>query len=119
MSLPQVQQIILASNLDFPTGNVKTKDKQTLIRLSGKYRSVEELRNLVISTKEGIQIRLSDIADVQDGEKEVEKIARLDQQNTIILQVKKQTDANAVAVSELVKSTIETIEKIMQKQVLK
>ena len=111
LSLPQVQQIILASNLDFPTGNVKTKDKQTLIRLSGKYRSVEELRNLVISTKEGIQIRLSDIADVQDGEKEVEKIARLDQQNTIILQVKKQTDANAVAVSELVKSTIETIEK--------
>lgn len=110
LSVPAIQQIILASNLDFPTGNVKTRDKQTLIRLSGKYKNVEELRNLVISSQNGIQVRLADVADVQDGQKEVEKIARLNQKNTILLQVIKQSDANAVSVSQLVKNTIETVQ---------
>ncbi|MBP6550137.1 MAG: efflux RND transporter permease subunit, partial [Flavobacterium sp.] len=49
LSVPQVQQAVLASNLDFPTGNIKTRENKTQIRLSGKYSSVEEMRNLVIS----------------------------------------------------------------------
>jgi HAE1 family hydrophobic/amphiphilic exporter-1 len=32
-----------------------------------------------VSSKNGIQVRLSDIADVQDGQKTAEKIARVDQ----------------------------------------
>ncbi len=111
LNVPQVQQMILASNLDFPTGNVKTRNEQILIRLAGKYKDVEELRNLVLASHNGIQIRLSDVADVQDGHKDVEKIARLDQKNTILLQIIKQSDANAVAVSDLVKETIKTVEQ--------
>src|SRR5690606_14637235 len=67
ISVPQVQQMIVASNLDFPTGNIKTRENSTLIRLSGKYRDIDELRNLVISSVNGVQIRLSNIADVQDS----------------------------------------------------
>mgnify|MGYP001453259550 CR=1 FL=1 len=111
LSIGQVEQIIAASNMDFPTGNVKTRDNQTTIRLSGKFTTINELRNLPITTPAGIKIRLSDIADVQDGIKDPEKIARINQKNTILLQVYKQSDANAVAVSEKVKRTITTVEK--------
>lgn len=100
ISVPQVQQMILASNLDFPTGNIKTRENSVLIRLAGKYRDVEELKNLVVSDMNGVQIRLKDIADVLDTEKEAEKVARIDRRGAILLQVQKQTDANAVAVSE-------------------
>jgi len=79
LSIPQVQQNILTSNLDFPTGNIQTRNQKILIRLAGKYKSVEELRNLVVSSQNGIQIRLSDIADVQDTQKIAEKISRVDQ----------------------------------------
>lgn len=111
LSVPQLQQIILASNLDFPTGSIKTRNEQILIRLAGKYKNVEELRNLVVTSKDGIQIRLGDLADVQDSHKDVEKIARLNQKNTILLEVIKQSDANAVEVSRLVQETIQTVEK--------
>src|SRR5690606_31178944 len=68
----QVQQVILTSNLDFPTGSVKTKDQDILVRLAGKYRNAEELRNLVITNApDGSQVRLKDVADVQDTQKEV------------------------------------------------
>jgi hydrophobe/amphiphile efflux-1 (HAE1) family protein len=110
LSVPQVQQMILASNLDFPTGNIQTREQKILIRLAGKYKNVDELRNLVISSKDGIQIRLQDIADVQDSQKIAEKIARIDQKSAIVLQIIKQSDANAVAVSELIVKTIASIE---------
>lgn len=100
LSVPQVQQGILTSNLDFPTGNIQTRDQKILIRLAGKYKTVDELRNLIVSDNNGVQVRLMDVADVQDAQKEVEKIARVDEKNAIILQVIKQSDANAVEVSE-------------------
>tara|TARA_R100000935_G_scaffold3137_2_gene8275 strand:+ start:1348 stop:4509 length:3162 start_codon:yes stop_codon:yes gene_type:complete len=111
LTVPMVQQIISASNLDFPTGNLTTRENTTLIRLSGKLQSVDELRNLVIASQDGQNIRLTDVAEVQDTQKETEKIARIDRQSTILLQVQKQTDANAVTVSELVQDKMTEIEE--------
>ncbi len=107
LSLLQVQNAVLSANLDFPTGSVQTRDRDILIRLSGKYKSVDELRNLVVATgKQGAQVRLSQVADVQDTQKDIEKIARVNQESAIALQILKQSDANAVAVSKLVKEKI-------------
>ncbi|MFP5078963.1 efflux RND transporter permease subunit [Pedobacter sp. JCM 36344] len=110
LSVPQVQQMILSSNLDFPTGSVKTQKQDVLIRLSGKYRSIDELRNLVLTTsKAGAQIRLGDVADVQDTKKETEKLARINRQGAIAIQIIKQSDANAVEVSKGVHAVIEKL----------
>ncbi len=107
LSLLQVQNAILSSNLDFPTGSVQTREQDVLIRLSGKYKTVDELRNLVVATgKNGAQIRLSEVADVQDAQKDVEKIARVNQQSAIAVQIIKQSDANAVGVSEEIRASI-------------
>ncbi|MFD1770295.1 efflux RND transporter permease subunit [Sphingobacterium suaedae] len=119
LSIMQLQQTIAASNLDFPTGNVKTRDNQTTLRLSGKFASIDELRNLPVKTPGGVMIRLSDVADVQDGIKDVEKISRIDRQNTIMLQVYKQSDANAVEVSEFVRGMIGTVQKDYTQQNVK
>ncbi|WP_264846723.1 efflux RND transporter permease subunit [Capnocytophaga catalasegens] len=119
LSITQVQQIIAASNLDFPIGKLKTRENNTTIRLAGKFKTVEELRNLTIASQNGINIRLSDVADVQDTEQEVEKIARINQENTLLLQITKQTDANAVAVSELVRAKMGQIEEIYKENNLK
>ena len=119
LSVPQVQQAVLSSNLDFPTGNIKTRENSTTIRLSGKYKSVEELRNLVISSQNGAQIRLGDVADVQDAQKDVTKISRINQKSSILLQVIKQSDANAVEVSKKVKEALAKIEKDYAKSNLK
>ncbi|MEP6845497.1 MAG: efflux RND transporter permease subunit, partial [Panacibacter sp.] len=109
LSVPQVQQAILNSNLDFPTGNVQTREQRMLVRLSGKYKTVDEMRNLVISSVNCIQVRLGELADVQDAQKDVDKIARGDQKSALVLQIVKQSDANAVAVSKGVKASIKKI----------
>lgn len=114
-----VQQTILSSNLDFPTGSVKTRNLDILVRLSGKYRSPEELRNLVLKNENGAQVRVRDVADVQDTQKDVEKLARVDRQSAIAVQVIKTSDANAVKVSENVHKIIQSLEADYQKVGLK
>ncbi len=111
LSLLQVQNAILASNLDFPTGSIQTREQDVLIRLAGKYKTVDELRNLVVAHRNGAQVRLMEVAEVQDAQKDVEKIARVNQQSAIAVQVLKQSDANAVAVSEQIRATIEKLQQ--------
>lgn len=119
LTIPQIQQIIASSNMDFPTGDLKTRTNTTLIRLSGNIASVDQLRNLTIASQNGRNILLSDVADVQDTQKEVEKIARIDEKNTLMLQVQKQSDANAVEVSKLVQAKIKEIESQYKTQNVK
>ena len=111
LSIGQVQQLIATSNLEIPAGKLKTRENSTSIRLQGKIEDVQQLRNLTLASRNGIEIRLSDIADVQDTEEEATKIARINQENTLLLQVLKQTDANAVSVSEQVRTKMAQIEK--------
>ena len=119
LSIAQVQQLIVASNMEIPAGKIKTRENSTSIRLLGKIQDVDQLRNLILASQNGVEIRLSDIADVQDTEEEAEKIARIDQENTLLLQVLKQTDANTVSVSELVRKKMNQVEQTYKNEGVK
>lgn len=110
LSILQLQQLIESSNLDFPTGKIKSDNEQVLIRLAGKYTSLEEIRNLVVAYKNGSPVKLSEVAEVQDSQKEATRINRIDLQNSIGIAIQKQSDANAVKVSELVRAELSEIE---------
>lgn len=107
LSILQVSQLVNGSNLDFPTGKLNNGEQQTLIRLAGKYKSVNELENLVIkSYANGSMVKLKDVAEVKDSEKDPEIINRVNAVNSIGMTIQKQSDANAVQVSELAKKTL-------------
>ena len=114
---PQVAQAVRSANLDFPTGNFKDADEQFVVRVAGKFSSVEDLRKLVVGrTRLGGDIHLEDIAEVQDGRKDYEQINRVNGITSIGIQVVKQSDANAVSVSKLVRAELEKIQEEYKKQ---
>ncbi len=107
-----IQGAIRAANLDFPTGYLHSDESQTAVRLSGKMKSINELRNLVVrTTQTGAQIHLSDVADVVDAVKDPVKLGRVNGQDAILLNLLKQSDANAIKVSEQVMQTINRLEE--------
>jgi HAE1 family hydrophobic/amphiphilic exporter-1 len=111
LSLLNVTQAIKNANSDFPTGDVKTRTQQLTVRLGGKFSSVDQIRNLVVATaSNGSSVRISDIASVADVVKEQTSINRLNGKNGIGLVIKKQNDANAVAISKEVKKRIAQVE---------
>lgn len=111
LSILAVSQAIKSSNLDFPTGNIKDSDGQFVVRVAGKLTSLDEMRNLVIGkSKAGGDIKLMDVAEVQDGAKETTNMSRINNVSSVGIQVVKQSDANAVEVSSLVRAELKKIE---------
>ncbi len=113
LSLNMISQSVVSSNIDFPTGNVKEPDNQYVVRIAGKFNTLEELENHIVArTRNGGEIRLKDIANVKDGIKEITNINRFNNIPSLALLIQKQTDANTVEVSELVRKEISTLEKV-------
>jgi len=113
MSILQVTEAIRMANLEFPTGKIKDPSRQVIIRLAGKFSSIEDLRNLVIyTTRDGSPVRLSDIAEVEDTKKETTTISRIDGVNSVGLLVYKQPGGNEVEISRKVRETIMLTEEI-------
>ncbi|HEX2867411.1 MAG TPA: efflux RND transporter permease subunit [Ignavibacteriales bacterium] len=107
----QVLQSIKSSNMDFPVGKIKDADGQYIVRVSGKFSSLDELKNLIIHRSgSGGNVKLQDVAEVEDGTKEAESYARLNGKSALGVLVQKQTDANAVEVSRLVRQELKKIE---------
>jgi len=111
LSLLQVDQMIRSSNLDFPTGKVEEGSAQYIVRLAGKYRSMDEIRRLVVGqTRGGGNIRIGDIAEVEDGRKDYAQLSRINGKSSVGIIVQKQGDANAVEVSRVVRREMQALE---------
>lgn len=100
ISLSQLKSMIAASNLDFPVGKVSDEETRSLIRLSGKFVSIDEIRELNIGSANGSPIKVKDVATVVDGTIESVKLARINGAPAIGLSIKKQSGSNAVEISD-------------------
>ena len=112
LSVLQVVQAVKTSNLDFPAGKVEEGANQYVVRLAGKFSSLDDIRNLVIAqSRQGSNITVNDVGEVEDGEKELTTISRIDGITSVGVLVQKQSDANSVDVSKFVRAELPKIEK--------
>ncbi len=113
LSLLQVTQAVQMANLDFPTGKVTNEDNSVRIRLAGKFLSLDDIRNLVVGkSRFGSSIFLKDIAEIQDGVRDREIICRTGGTPSMGLTIRKQGDANAVEMADLVLAKLKDLEKL-------
>ena len=113
----QIQGILRSANLDFPTGSLRSQTNNTTIRLTGKLSSVDEIRNLIVVTlPTGTQIRLSDVAEVVETAKDLNKIARVDGKDAVLLNIFKQGDANAIDLSNSVAKATKELQETFKNQ---
>jgi hydrophobic/amphiphilic exporter-1 (mainly G- bacteria), HAE1 family len=121
LSIVQITNAIRGANLEVPTGKVKSEEGQAVVRLRGKYQSLDDLRDLVVTTdqKTGSPIRLNEVATITDASKEITTYNRINGVNSLGLLIQKQTDANAVELSEHIKEKIKELEAQYKAQGLK
>lgn len=120
LSIAAIVYAVNTSNLDFPTGKIQGENKQFVVRVAGKFSSLDELRNLVIGASHvGSKIRLKDVAEVVDGTAEIKTISRINGVPSIGIAIQKQSDGNSVKVSSLVQEELKNLEKQYSKINLK
>lgn len=110
LSLPGVIKRLQDENLEQFGGRVTTGPREIIARTMGEFRSLDDIRSIVLIKKDQTQITLADVAEVQDANEEVRIITRLDGNPAVKLSVLKQADANTVEVSQEVNQKIEELQ---------
>lgn len=99
LSLPTVIKRLQDENLEQFGGRVTTGPREIIARTMGEYRSLDEIRAIVLARNAESKITLADIAEVKDAHEEARVVTRLDGRPSVKLSVLKQSDANTVEVA--------------------
>jgi hydrophobic/amphiphilic exporter-1 (mainly G- bacteria), HAE1 family len=109
-----VDQVIAAlrnDNIDVPVGTITSGNNDKSVRIDARFKSMIDFENLVIARRDGVQVRVSDVAKVIDGVREQNSFARIDGSKAVILDMKKVRGSNTVEVGDGVKKAIERVKK--------
>jgi len=113
LTVPDVLREVGKANLDFPTGKIDDSDRQFVVRLAGKFSNLEELKNLSLrSSAESGTVFLRDVAEVEDGFREITTLSRVNGRSAVGILVMKQSDANTVDVSRLTRIALSRLESL-------
>ena len=108
LDFSSITSALMMENFNVSGGDVNRGTSVLLVRVTSKFKNLEEISNILIPTGSGT-VSLGDIAEVKDTYKEVSTLSRLNGENSIGIMVQKQTDANTVAVSSSVNNEIDKI----------
>jgi len=111
LPITAVRDAIAQQNTNIPGGNVTSGQQEQTLRTMGRLRDPRGFDELVIANVAGAPIRVRDIGHAEDGTYEQRSLARLDGVPTVILEVRRQSGANTVAVIESAKVNLERIAK--------
>lgn len=107
----EVSRAIDAQNQTLPGGRVDVSRDQLTVRVYGRVQSIEELARIIVRDQDGRQIRVQDVARVEDGVQEVETSARWNGEPTIVLLVRKQSGTNTIEVADNLRERLLEVEK--------
>jgi HAE1 family hydrophobic/amphiphilic exporter-1 len=114
LSPDRVVQILRTENQNIPLGEVNDADRTLLLRSPGQFTDIEEIRNIVVMTRDGVPVYMRDIADVRDGTEDRRSFMRINGVNGIRMQVTKQSGTNTIQIAEGVKAEVERINADIQ-----
>ncbi len=107
----EVAAAINAQNITLPGGRVDTSRDYLTLRVNGRVASVAELANIIVRDQAGRAVRLSDVAEVQDGVQDVDSSAMWNGERTVLLALSKQSGTNTVAVVDSILERMQDIQK--------
>src|SRR6267143_2029760 len=104
--ITNVRDALVRQNADLPGGNVTAGLNEASLRTMGRIAEPRAFNDLVVATLNGVPIRVRDIGYAEDGTKEQRSAARLNGVPTVIMEVRRQSGENTVAVIEGVKAKL-------------
>jgi len=97
-------------NVNLSAGILKQKDSQYLVRTVNQFKTVEEIKDIIIEKRGDVQITLGSVADVFRGFKERKVISRINGRECIEAAIYRAADANTVSVSDAVSERLTAVQ---------
>jgi multidrug efflux pump subunit AcrB len=109
ITVSQVIAALRAANQDVAAGRIGSVERELIGKTEGKFRSVDDIRAVLLEVGAGRRVPLSEVATIEDTHQEQRLWARLNGVPAVKVSLRKQPDANTVAVAEGVNSKLEAL----------
>ncbi|MGB8492339.1 MAG: efflux RND transporter permease subunit [Bacteroidales bacterium] len=111
LTIEQVGNILRAENMNLPAGYIEMGKTDYPLRVEGEFPESDVVKNIVLSSFNGSNVYLRDIAEVRDTIRESKLDTRINGAHGMGMYVQKQSGGNTVKVTKEVEASLETLKK--------
>ena len=106
LSMDQVRSAIATANVNMPKGSFDGPVRAIMLDANDQMRSAQEYRDLIIASVEGRQLRLGDVATVENGVENRYLAAWSGRTPAILVNVQRQPGANVIEVVDRIEELL-------------
>jgi multidrug efflux pump len=110
LSPDQLRNALTAANVTSPQGFLSDGRTTMAVSANDALHTAAEFADLVVAVRNGVPVRLSDVANVRDGQQDQYQAAWYGTRRAILLFVRKQADSNVIATVDSVKAEIPVLQ---------
>ncbi|RKZ01923.1 AcrB/AcrD/AcrF family protein [Candidatus Fermentibacteria bacterium] len=118
LSISQVVGALARVRNDKPAGTLESGGEQINIRVEASVTSLADMEQLVVGNNQNGPVLLRDVADVIDGEADVNELIRMNQTPSLFVYIQRRSDANTVNVCREVTAELDRIAEEYRGQVV-
>jgi len=100
LTFDDIEFALSQENVSMSGGEIKLKDTRRSVRIDGEFKTVEDMRSIIVKREGPFVVYLRDVAEVEDGYEEPKTFTRLDNQLVVSVQVIKKSGANLLAATD-------------------
>ncbi|WP_430391913.1 efflux RND transporter permease subunit [Dyella sp. 20L07] len=101
-----VANVLRAANVTSPQGTLSDGRTQMTVTANDALQTPAEFGSLLIATKNGAPVRLSDVAKITSGQQDEYQAAWFNNQRSVAIRISKRPEANAVATADAVRAKL-------------
>ena len=106
LTLADVQKVIASANANLPKGSFDGPVRSTTLDANDQLTTVAQYEDLVVTWKNGVPLRVRDVATVVQGPEDRFLAAWADAERAILISVQRQPDANVIEVADRVRALL-------------
>ena len=106
LTLADVQKVIASANANLPKGSFDGPVRSTTLDANDQLTTVAQYEELVVTWKNGVPLRVRDVATVVQGPEDRFLAAWADAERAILISVQRQPDANVIEVADRVRALL-------------
>jgi hydrophobe/amphiphile efflux-1 (HAE1) family protein len=111
VSVSEVVNALRSQNTNAPVGKIRGELDEKSIRLIGRIESPEQFEQIVVKRRGDQLVRLSQVAEIEDGYAEINSVSMRSGKPNVGLNVTRSREASTVSVANRVKELVEEIGK--------
>lgn len=111
LTIETISSIIAAENRNIPGGSFDIGSDTYALRVQGEFSSSDELKNIVVASRNGKNVYLRDVARIDDSLEERAQQTFNDGEKGAMIVIQKQSGANSVEISNKVLKMLPSLQK--------